>query len=299
LLDIGIYSMKYRDEKLKRIIDWSEKNREIRAVLLTSSLVNPLASVDEFSDLDIELVFEDNTKYISDNNWISNFGIPIAMIEEDETYFDYKHAMKMVLYDDYVKVDFKLYSKKEFLEEVQQNELCEDWDIGYKVLIDKDNLTQNLKKPTYQVSIIIKPTEQKFEQLLNDFWWDTTYVAKSLARDELFYAKFMSENNIRTDYLIPLIEWHIAIQHDWKITTNKFGRLFKKYLTSEMWQKVEQTFSGSIIEDNWNALFAMADLVSEIGKELSEKLGFEYPIKLETDIRKYLLDLKESYLDKQ
>src|SRR5690606_26038974 len=61
LLDIGIYSMKYRDEKLKRIIDWSEKNREIRAVLLTSSLVNPLASVDEFSDLDIELVFEDNT----------------------------------------------------------------------------------------------------------------------------------------------------------------------------------------------------------------------------------------------
>ena len=57
MLDIGIYSMKYRDEKLKRIIDWSEKNREIRAVLLTSSLVNPLASVDEFSDLDIELVF--------------------------------------------------------------------------------------------------------------------------------------------------------------------------------------------------------------------------------------------------
>ncbi len=169
-------------------------------------------------------------------------------------------------------------------------------DVNVRLVL---TITQNLKKPTYQVSIIIKPTEQKFEQLLNDFWWDTTYVAKSLARDELFYAKFMSENNIRTDYLIPLIEWHIAIQHDWKITTNKFGRLFKNYLTSEMWQKVEQTFSGSIIEDNWNALFAMADLVSEIGKELSEKLGFEYPIKLETDIRKYLLDLKESYLDKQ
>lgn len=284
--------MKVRKEKLKKIIDWLENNADVRAALLTSSLVNPLAPVDEFSDLDIELVFEDNTAYISDNNWISNFGSPIAMIEEDETYFDYKHAMKMVLYDDYVKVDFKLYSKKEFLEEVQQNELCEDWDIGYKVLIDKDDLTQNMKKPTYQVSIIKKPTEEKFRQVLNDFWWDTIYVAKCLVRDELFYAKFMSENNIRTDYLMPLIEWHIANQHDWTITTNKFGRLFKKYLTPEMWEKVEQTFSGSSIEDNWNALFAMADLVTEIGNDLVQKLDYEYPTKLETDIRTYLKLLK-------
>lgn len=284
--------MQLREEKLKAIIDWGSNNKDIRAVLLTSSLVNPLAPVDEFSDLDIEFIFENNDKYISDNNWIHNFGESIAMIEEDESYFDYKHAMKMVLYDDHVKVDFKLYSVSNFLEEVNQNELCEDWDIGYKVLIDKDGLTQNLKKPTYQISIIKKPLEQKFKQVLNDFWWDTTYVAKCLVRDEVFYAKFMSENNIRNDYLIPLIEWYIGSQHNWNVTTNKFGRLFKKYLTPETWRKVEQTFSGAIIEDNWKALFAMADLVSEIGRELSEKLGYDYPDKLEIDIRKYLNELK-------
>lgn len=92
--------------------------------------------------------------------------------------------------------------------------------------------------------------------------------------------------------MFPLIEWYIASQHDWKITTNKFGRLFKKYLTTETWQKVEQTFSGSNIEDNWNALFTMTDLVSEMEEELSEKLGYEYPTKLDADIRKYLSDLK-------
>lgn len=290
--------MHAREEKLKAIIDWSENNKDIRAVLLTSSLVNPLAPVDEFSDLDMELVFEDSNKYILDSKWTRSFGEPIAMIEEDETCFDEKHAMKMVLYADYVKVDFKLYNKSNFLNEVNQAELPEDWDIGYKILIDKDEITRDLKKPTYQVSIIKKPTEQKFRQLLNDFWWDTVYVAKSLARDELFYAKFSSENNIRTDYLMPLIEWHIASQHDWKIATNKFGRLFKKYLTPEIWQRVEETFSGSSIRDNWNALFAMADMVSEMGKELSEKLGYEYPAKLEVDIRAYLDVLKIKYLDR-
>ncbi|OBW41013.1 Streptomycin adenylyltransferase [Chryseobacterium sp. MOF25P] len=50
--------MKAREEKLRSIINWSENNEDVRAVLLTSSLVNPLAPVDEFSDLDIELIFE-------------------------------------------------------------------------------------------------------------------------------------------------------------------------------------------------------------------------------------------------
>jgi aminoglycoside 6-adenylyltransferase len=64
------------------------------------------------------------------------------MIEEDESCFEYKHAMKMVLYDDGVKVDFKLFSASKFWQEIHQKELPEDWDIGYQVLTDKDGITQ-------------------------------------------------------------------------------------------------------------------------------------------------------------
>ena len=284
--------MKVREEKLKSIIEWSDKNEDVRVLLLTSSLVNPLAPVDELSDLDIEFIFQNNTNYISDKSWTLNFGNPIAMIEEDESCFDGKHAMKMVLYEDGIKADFKLYSKSNFIEETEQKKLPEDWDIGYKILIDKDGITNQMLKPTYQTSIIKRPSQKKFQNLINDFWWDTTYVAKCLARDEIFYAKFMSETVIRTGYLIPLIEWHIASEYNWKITTNKYGRLFKKYLKQEMWTKIEQTFSGSDIKENWTALFSMTDLVSEIGTELSKKLEYKYPDKLENDIRKYLSGLK-------
>jgi len=76
--------MKVREEKLERIIHWAENNPDIRAVLLTSSLVNPYAPVDDFSDLDVELVFENRTSYESGNEWISLFGEPISMIEEDD-----------------------------------------------------------------------------------------------------------------------------------------------------------------------------------------------------------------------
>lgn len=285
--------MKIREEKLEQIIHWAENNPDIRAVLLTSSLVNPYAPVDDLSDLDVELVFENRASYEHRNEWIRLFGDPISMIEEDDSVFEGKHAMKMVLYRDHVKVDFKLYQVSEFIEEINEETLPEDWDVGYQVLIDKDHLTKNLKPATYQSIMIHQPTEKEFQQLFNDFWWDITYVAKCLKRGDIFYAKFMSENVLRTDYLVPLIEWYIGANHDWNnITANKHGRLFKKYLPSDLWNKVEDTFSGNNIEENWKALFAFADLVHELGTSLAEKLHFIYPVKLEDDIRNYLTEIQ-------
>jgi aminoglycoside 6-adenylyltransferase len=284
--------MAVREEKLKQIISWAENNSDICTVLLTSSLVNPYAPVDDFSDLDIELVFENMKDYETDRKWIDLFGEPISMLEEDETYFDGKHAMKMVLYKDHVKVDFKLYQKSEFEKEIQEESLPDDWDVGFKILIDKHHLTEHMKLPTYQSIMIKQPTEKKFRQLMNDFWWDTTYVVKCLKREDLFYAQFMS-GGIRTDYLVPLIEWYIASNHNWEnITTNKHGRLFKKYLPEELWRRVEATFSASSIEENWRALYATADLVHELGVILAENLKFEYPQKLENDIRKYFDEVR-------
>lgn len=285
--------MKVREEKLKQIIHWAENNPDIRAVLLTSSLVNPYAPVDDFSDLDVELVFDKREAYEVNNDWLNLFGDPISMIEEDDTVFDGVHAMKMVLYKDHVKVDFKLYQISEFITEIKKEKLPDDWDVGYKVLVDKDGLARDLKSPTYQSVMIHQPSEKKFKQLLNDFWWDTTYVAKCLKRGDIFYAKFMSENILRTDYLVPLIEWYIAADHDWNnATTNKHGRLFQKYLSDDLWKRVEATFSGSDIEENWIALLACADLVHELGTVLAQKLNFEYPHTLEKDIRNYLEEVK-------
>lgn len=277
-----------REIQLMEIVDWAASSEAIRAVLLTSSLVNPYAPVDPFSDLDIEFVVSDIQHFLSDDTWVENFGKKIAMIVENEDAFEGRHAMRMVFYEDYTKVDFKIYSVEKFLEDVAADELQEDWDVGYVVLLDKDGLTKNMKPPTYEAVMIHKPTEQEFATLFNDFWWDMTYVAKCLWRGDLFYAKFMSEDNMRTQYFTTIIEWHIGLEHDWKVSTNKKGRLFKKYLPPVLWKKIEATFSGSDIEDNWRALFAYADIGSELGIEMAKKLGYPYPIELEQNIRTYL-----------
>lgn len=281
-----------REEKLIQIIQWSENNNNIRALLQTSSLVNPHAPIDEFSDLDIEIVVEDLDQFLTNDDWILLFGSYISKIVEGTECFSGLHAMRMVLYKDHVKVDYKIWSVSNFKEMVTSKKVYEDWDIGYKVLLDKDQLTVNMKPPSYEYFFIQKPDENKFNQILNDFWWDTTYVAKCLARDEIFYAKFMTENVIRTDYIIPVTEWLIAENNGWNLSTNKHGRLFKKYLSENNWIQLEATFSGASLADNWRALFAMCDWISESGKHLAAKWVYRYPTHIEDEVRQYLLEIK-------
>lgn len=268
--------MKARDEKLEAIKAWITKNADIRAALLTSSLVNPLAPIDDFSDLDIELVFNDPIPYLESKDWINLFGNPLNIYEEGIEAFEGKHTMKMVQYWDGVKIDFKIYSIDQFKSEVSATELPEDWDIGYEILIDKDGLCKSLQPASHQVSIIKKPTEEEFQKLVADFFWDVTYLPKCLIREDLFYLKFMQEKIIRVEYFIPMIEWYIASKNQWKVTTNKYGRLFKKYLSPEEWQELEQTFAGSDIQENWTACSKMIELFDKMAREVSKNLGYSY-----------------------
>ncbi|WP_313511775.1 aminoglycoside 6-adenylyltransferase [Sphingobacterium sp.] len=268
--------MKVRDEKLAAIKAWIRNNEDIRAALLTSSLVNPLAPVDDFSDLDIELVFLDPAAYLESKDWINLFGDPLNIYEEGIEAFDGKHAMKMVQYWEGVKVDFKIYSVEQFKAEVLADDLPEDWDIGYEILIDKEGLCSGLQQPSYEVSIIKEPTEEEFQKIVADFFWDVTYLPKCLVRGDLFYLKFMVEKIIRVEYLIPMIEWYIGSKNQWDVTTNKYGRLFKKYLSTTEWEELEVTFAGADMDENWKACGNMIDIFDRMAQAVSKVLGYPY-----------------------
>lgn len=276
------------ERQLEAIRQWATANEDIRVMLLTSSLVNPAAPVDQFSDLDIELVVKDLPSFLKDDSWVANFGDVLAVVVENEDAFDGLYAMRMVMYNDISKVDFRLYSIPRFREDVAKPSLPEDWDVGYKVLIDKDGLTTGMPPPSYASTLVQKPSNERFQTKMLDYWWDMECAAKCLCRDELFYAKYVLEVVMRSGNLQVLLEWYTGLQHNWQVSTNKNGRLFKKFLSPDMWKKVEATCSGSDMDDNWRALLAFADLGSEIGPEIAQKLGYTYPAELERKIREYL-----------
>jgi aminoglycoside 6-adenylyltransferase len=115
-----------------------------------------------------------------------------------------------------------------------------------------------------------------------------------LRRDELYYAKFMLDSSLRFGELQRMIEWHIAMQHDWSISTGKRGRLFKHYLSAKVWKELEATFSDADIANNWRAFFNMIDLFRTLAKEVGDNLGYEYPEKIDEQVTAYCKKIKTS-----
>ena len=280
--------MRNDKEVLKEIKNWGLTNQDVRTVILTSSRANPNGHVDLFSDYDIEVVVRNREKFLSNEEWLSAFGEILTLIWEDNDEF----SMRLVLYKDYVRIDFKMYELTYFKKHGEQIELPGNWDNGYNLLVDKDGISSSFASPGYTAFIIKRPTTDEFSSVVNDFWWDITYVAKSLWRDEIYYAKFMLDNIIRFSYLQKMIEWNIGLRHNWQVTTNKHGRFFKQYLDAETWAELQTTFAGSEIEENWNALFATTQLFRQLATKIAAELNYSYPKKTDIEITAYLKKIK-------
>lgn len=281
--------MRTEEEILHAITNWAQNNPAIRVVLLTSSRVN--GANDLLSDYDVELVISDLPQFLKEDTWLNTFGNIITVIVENEEAFDGENAMRMVLYEDYTKIDFKLYAIDKFNEQVSKPGLQEDWNVGYKVLLDKDGLTKEMK-PAKGITIE-KPTEEEFQFFINDIWFCMPYVAKCLWRNELFYAKHVADKIMRFEDLQKIVEWYIGMQHNWQININKYGRKFKEHVTPDLWKRIEATFAGADIEENWKALFAYGDLTRELGTAIADKLNYTYPHTLDEKITAYLRKIKQ------
>ncbi len=277
------------DKPYPKCLQLAGRDDRIRAAILTSSRVDPDAVVDTLSDYDIEL-YVSNFDQFADDKWFEMLG-PVLIkwpLKPKSTFRD-NGITRLVLFESGTRIDFQIYPALVISPST--------YDCGYKILIDKDNLALDLSEPTYSSYLIQKPTEDEYLELVNDFFWDSTYVIKNLKRDELYYAKFMLDNVIRFNMLQKMIEWYIAVTHGWSVKPNKFGRLFKRYLDTETWVELEATFSGPDIEDNYCALKALFKLFRRLAKEVAENLDYKYPDDLDQEVTKYCDQVRLMDLD--
>jgi len=274
-IDASYFSQK---NMANEVVEWARKDENIRVVILTSTRANPNASVDALSDYDIELAVRNREQFSNPDEWMSTFGQIMV-----------RHSKwTMVHYLDAPRIDFSLMTVEELEEEVNAPELAESWDIGYKVLLDKDGMTKDLKPPTYTAFRTKPPTESEYDELVHHFWWSITYVAKYLYRDELFFAKYMLDNALHHKYLKTSLDWYVGMNNNWEINTGVAGKWLKKYLDPEIWSDIEMTFVGANLEENWKAMFKIAEIFGRLTSEIGTNLGYTYPTELDQNVTVYL-----------
>src|SRR5688572_6477472 len=173
---------------ISKLVQWAEQRESIRAMLLTSTRAIPNAPVDILSDYDVVLVVRDIHPFLEDRSWLEDFG-EVLVVYWDPIYADPDYGIEktanVTQYADGLKIDFTLWPVELLQKIVQAATLQAQLDAGYRVLLDKDRLTEGIKLPTFRAYIPIPPTEQVYQKTIEDFFSDAPYVAKCLWRGEL------------------------------------------------------------------------------------------------------------------
>ena len=275
-------------EVLDQLVAWAESEPAVRAMILTSSRARGDETVDRLSDYDVIVAVTDAERFASDTAWTAAYARPVARWGDEHTVHGVRTFFRGVVYEDAVKIDWTIWPD-EVLERVGEvEELIEDLDVGYRVLVDKDGRTAAWKPASYRAHIPEPPTAEEYRALVEEFWWSATYVAKSLWRDELVIAKFALDFDMKLGVLRRFLEWRIELDHDWSVRPGAYGRGLKRLLPPETWAELERTYVGSGIEENWDALFATADLFRRVAVEVGDALGHEYPHDVDEGVRSML-----------
>ena len=275
--------------QLQRFAEWGEARDAVRAMIFTSSLTVPNGPVDVLSDYDLILILRDIHPYFEDRAWLGDFG-PVLAVYRDPILIEegLEKSAYVVQYEDGLKIDFTLWPVEALQKMAASPELPDEFDAGYQVILDKDHLTDGLKPPTYAAYIPKPPSQAVYHEAIEVFFVDTAYVAKFLWRDDLMAAKYILDTMLKYEHLLPMLQWHAEIEHNWSVKPGPYGRRLKRWLRSDLWAELESTYTGMDVQANWDALYKTIALMQRVAIEVGDHLGYAYPHDLEARVIAYL-----------
>jgi aminoglycoside 6-adenylyltransferase len=270
------------------VVEWAAGEDSVRAVLLTGSRANAHAALDAFSDFDILLFLTSGSDLRERDDWLRGFGPVLVMLRERIYHGDREIPTRLVQYRDGSRIDFTL-APLEMLHHLAEGaELPPELDSGYRILIDRDHLADRLAPPSGVGYTPARPTEEEYIAVVEEFWWESIYVAKFLARGELLPAKYSGECVLRFACLVRMLEWYVQIGGNWDRSIGPHGRGLAAHLTPRDRVALEATFAGAGKAENREALFAAIHLFRCAAAAVADELGYAYPAKVDRDVEAFL-----------
>jgi aminoglycoside 6-adenylyltransferase len=285
-------------EVIRRLVEWAEQRPDVRAMLLTSTRARPQATPDRFSDYDVILAVEEIAPFAGDRRWVADFGEVLV------AYWDPVHPApgyggetfgNVIQYADGLKIDFTVWPAALLRQIAAAPELPAELDAGYSLLLDKDGLAAGLPAPTYQAYVPAPPGEAEYERWIEEFLSDVPYVAKFLWRGELLPAKWCLDTDMKHKYLRRMLEWRAAMDSGWsEPVSGALGKGLAKRLPPELRARLEATYVGAGLAENWEALWQTIALFREAAVAVGEHLGYAYPHVMEERVVRYADEIRRA-----
>lgn len=281
-------SKKFYEQMERNFVSWAQTVEDIRAAFIVGSRAREDHPADEWSDMDIVIYTSEQNYYLSNQEWLSNFGdICTSFVSET----DGGDPECLTLFDGGRQVDFVIHTLDTLKDMVKSKIIPNNFYRGVKVLIDKDHIAQYIL-PQYSRAPQGNPlSEDKFLQTVNMFWFLALYSSKQILRNELWVVK-LRDGNMK-QLLLQIIEWHEKVVNGAEYDTWHAGRFLCEWASKETQMELHNAFGHFDRIDSWKALIATINLFKRLSHEIAEKNKFTYPDNLEKSVYEWINQRKE------
>lgn len=277
---------------LKKIVEWGKKEDVVRALILLGSRAGR-QPVDRFSDYDISVFCSSDASYTGSESWLAQFGNVLVCVKEKVVCKGKMFPSRLVIFEDGVKVDFSFLSVDTLDQIAQNRSLPDDYNHGYNILLDKDQKTSGIIPPQFKVKAI-KPSEQEFQELVKEFWFEVYHVGVYLKREDLWSVKFRSWAS--HSFLLKMIEWHAEAENDWCFSSPPIGKRMRSWVNEELLNELHGVFAHFDAGDSWKALFNTMQLFRRITAETARALQFSSMEDLSEKMMRLITTIESSEL---
>jgi len=282
-------SKKFYENIERNFVSWAQSREDIRAAFIVGSRARKDHPADEWSNMDIIFYTSEQEYYLSNHEWINNFGDVCTSFSAETAGGD---PECLTLFDGGWQVDFVIHTSDNLNDMVKNKIVPKNFYRGVKVLIDKDNIA-NYIMPQHTKVLQENPlSEENFLQSVNMFWFFTLYTAKQILRNELWVVKVIDGS--MKQLLLQMIEWHEKTVNGIEYDTWHAGRFLCEWASKKTQEELQNSFGHFDGVDSWRALIATITLFKRLSHEIAERMNFSYPYNLEKCVCEWIDLRKES-----
>jgi len=267
---------------LDKVLDIARNKESVRLVVMNGSRVNPNIAPDKYQDYDIVFYVFNYKEFLKDNAYLNTLGEVLvkqySSDQRDGSLNIEDSFIYMIQFKDGNRLDLTIRDIKYAVADFNDDSLS-------KVLLDKEGLSliDNPNESSYYVKPI---TKEDFNFCINEFYWVCPYIAKSVKREQLFYA--IKHLDIIRHELETMIDWWIGDKHNFKISVGKGKSRYKDLLPEDIYNQYILTYPNINEKNIINALIVSINLFDYLANELKEKYNLKYSTDLKLEMLSYL-----------
>jgi aminoglycoside 6-adenylyltransferase len=245
------------DEMIGRVTRWAREDENIRAVVLSGSVVR--GDHDSLSDLDVELYVRDPALLLDQRDWYEQFGDVLAFEELPNP--GWIPTRLLYLVDG--KMDFAIGDLAVFG--------TFPYTRPFRVLVDKDDRAEQLVRLDPAAGHA-PPTAAQFEECLHWFAAAALMEAKLIVRQEPWLAE-LRDHDLKTQ-LLRMIEWDHRCRYGWGAETWYGGKRIGEWVDPDIRSDLDRCWAAVAPDEAIPALRTSMRLFERLAARTGAALGF-------------------------